>query len=265
MQIVLMHSKFICMTKTKILIPVLVLIGFTSCTDYGKEAVKGHIETYYKEGITEDQAKRAAEVMYNIDEVAHNAKVKKSFQLCKKNDTVCFRMVVDEEKAKAITDNDFIEMANIISDSVFNGAPVNMDITNNKFETIKSLTYRKIDNRVVVQGHVEIYYKDGITEDQAKKAAEVMYNIDEAANNPKVQKSFQLCKKNDIVCFRMVVADEERAKAIPDISFLAIANSVSDSVFNGAPVDIDLTNNKFESIKYIPYKKVDLNNLENNN
>lgn len=251
------------MIKTKILLAVLVSIAFTSCNDYGKKVVKGNVETYYKDGITEDQAKRAAEVMYNLDDAGPNAKVDKSYQLCKKNDTVCFRMVVNEEKVKSIDDISFMAIANMISDSVFKGAPVNMDLTNNTFKSIKYIPYKKSDKKVAF-GHVETYYKDGITEDQAKKTAEVMFNIDEAAHNEKVQKSFQLCKKNDSVCLCMVV-DEERAKAIPDISFIAIANMVSDSVFNGAPVNMDLTNNGFKSVRYIPYKKVDLNNLENNN
>ena len=132
------------MQKKNLFIIVLALLCFTSCNNYGKKATKGHIETYYKEGITEDQAKRASEVMYNVDEEAHNAKSQKSFQLCKVNDTVCFRMVVNSEKAKEIGDFSFLAIANIISDSVFNGAPVNMDLTNNKFESIKTIAYKKI-------------------------------------------------------------------------------------------------------------------------
>ena len=259
-----MHSKLFIMQKTKILVAILVLIGFSSCNDYGKKVTKGHVETYYKDGITEDQAKRVAEVMYNIDEVANNPKIEKSYQVCKKNDTVCFRMVVaDKETAKALGDDPFIAIGNIISDSVFNGAPVNVDLTNDHFESIKFIPYKKADTKVV-QGHIETFYKDGITEDQAKKTADLMYNIDEAANNDKVQKSFQLSKKNDSVCLSMVV-NEEKAKTVADISFIVIANMVSDSVFNGAPVNMSLTNDKFESLKYLPYKKVDLNNLENNN
>ena len=249
------------MIKTKMLIVVLVLIGFTSCTDYGTKAVKENVEIYYKDGITEDQAKRAGEVIYNME--PGDAKVIKSFQLCKKNDSVCLRMVVNEEKSKSIEDISFMAIANKISDSVFNGAPVNMDLTSNTFKSIRYIPYKKGDKKAAF-GHVETFYKDGITEDEAKKTSELMFNIDEAAHNEKVHKSFQLCKKNDSVCLCMVV-DEERAKAIPDISFIAIANMVSDSVFNGAPVNMDLTNDAFRSVKYIPYKKVDLNNLENSN
>ena len=131
--------------KTTAALALLVLIGFTSCNNYGKKASTGHVETYYQEGITEDQAKKVSTLLYNIDERAGNAKTEKSFQLCKKNDTVCFRMVVNEEKAKALGDFSFIAIANMVSDSVFNGAPVNMDLTNNKFESVKMISYKKID------------------------------------------------------------------------------------------------------------------------
>ena len=130
--------------KTTVTLALLVLISFTSCNDFGKKVVKGNVETFYKEGITEDQAKRTAEVMYNIDEAAHNAKVEKSFELCKKNDSVCLSMVVNEERAKAIPDISFIAIANMVSDSAFNGAPVNMNLTNNKFESIKMISYKKL-------------------------------------------------------------------------------------------------------------------------
>jgi len=140
-----MHYKIFNMKKTNVVIVLLALLAFTSCTDYGKKTTKGHIETYYKDGITEDQAKRASELMYEVDEISHNAKVQKSFQLCKMHDTVCFRMVVNEDKAKALDDISFLAISNIISDSVFNGAPVNMDLTTNTFKTIKTITYKKVN------------------------------------------------------------------------------------------------------------------------
>ncbi len=130
--------------KTTVVLALLVLIGFTSCNNYGKRTSTGHVETYYQEGITEDQAKKVSNLIYNIDDRAGNAKTEKSFQLCKKNDTVCFRMVVNEKKATALDDFSFLAIANMVSDSVFKGAPVNMDLTDNKFESIKMIHYKKI-------------------------------------------------------------------------------------------------------------------------
>jgi hypothetical protein len=139
------------MQKTKIAFVLLLAVCFMACNNYGKKATKGHVETYYKEGITEEQAQNAANLMYNIDEAAHNAKVEKSFQLIKKNDTVCFRMVVDKAKAEAIGDFSFLAIGNMVSDSVFKGAPVNMDLTNDKFESVKFIPYKKIDLNAIPQ------------------------------------------------------------------------------------------------------------------
>ena len=131
--------------KTTAVLALLVLISFTSCNNYGKKASTGHVETFYKDGITEGQAKKVSTLIFNIDERGGNPKTEKSFQLCKNHDTVCFRMVLAEEnKVKELDDFDFLAMANIVSDSVFNGAPVNIDLTNNKFESLKMIPYKKL-------------------------------------------------------------------------------------------------------------------------
>jgi hypothetical protein len=121
------------------------LLVFCSCTNYGKKTSKGHISTYYKEGITESQALRASNIMFYIDSISNNPKTEKNFQLIKQQDSICFRMIVAQEKMKDITDDDFLAIGNIISDSVFNGYPVNLDLTDNVFKTIKHLSYKKIN------------------------------------------------------------------------------------------------------------------------
>ena len=69
-------------------------------------------------------------------------------------------------------------------------------------------------------------------------------------------KSFQLFKKNDSLCIRMV-ADKAKVAGVDEMSFFAIGNMVSDSIFNGKPVNVELTNDKFETYKTFPYKKID--------
>jgi len=132
------------MKKLSFLIPVLALtLLLSSCNDYGKKVKKEHIETYYKDGITEAQAQKAADMMFVLD--ANNAKTQKSFQLVKENGVIHFRMVLSDPKAdNKSMDLNFLAISNIISDSVFNGAPVDMDLTDNKFKTIRSLPYKKV-------------------------------------------------------------------------------------------------------------------------
>jgi len=143
------------MTKTKILIALLALVCFASCDNYGTKTTNGNIDTYYKEGITEGQAKKTAALFYEMDKLTstHDEKVQKSVQLIKKNDTVCLRMVVDEAKAKGMGDMVFLPISNIISDSVFNGSPVNMDLTDKTFKTIKTIPYKKVNLEELEKGN----------------------------------------------------------------------------------------------------------------
>jgi hypothetical protein len=120
-------------------------IIFSSCKDYGKKTTKGHVSTYYKDGITESQAKGATNLMFYIDSVTGNPKTEKSFQLIREKDTVCFRMVVAKDKMSDVSDNDFLAISNMVSDSVFNGHPVNMDLTDNLLNTIKRIPFKKIN------------------------------------------------------------------------------------------------------------------------
>ncbi len=117
----------------------------SSCKDYGKKASKGHVSTYYKDGVTESQAEKASNLMFYVDSVSNNPKTEKSFQLIREKDTVCYRMVVDKNRMDDVTTEDFLAISNMISDSVFNGYPVNMDLTDNLFNTVKRITFKKIN------------------------------------------------------------------------------------------------------------------------
>jgi hypothetical protein len=137
------------MMKTKTLYPVIIFLMLAtclfSCSDYGKKTSKGHIDVYYKDGISEDDAQRTADFLYMIDaEINKNTSTEKSIQLVKANDTILFRMVVQKDRMASIGEESFMILANVVSDSVFNGQPVNMDLTDNRFKTIKSLHYKKV-------------------------------------------------------------------------------------------------------------------------
>jgi len=119
----------------------LTLIVLTSCDNYGKKVTEGTIETYYKDGVSKEEATRTAAFMSKL---SRGGAERKSFQLVRKNDTLCLRMVVDEAKMKSIDDKNFLAITMLVSDSVFSGAPVKLDLTDNKFNNIRSLPYRKL-------------------------------------------------------------------------------------------------------------------------
>lgn len=133
------------MKKISYLLLITSALIIAACTNYGKKATHGHIEFYYKDGITAEQAQHAADLFYWIDSISNNKKTEKSVQLVKNNDTICFRMVVDEKKAKDMPDDTFNAIGTMFSDSVFNHAPVKMELTDNTFKTIHAVVYKKID------------------------------------------------------------------------------------------------------------------------
>lgn len=104
----------------------------------------------------------------------------------------------------------------------------------------------------VKSGNIEMYYREGITEDEAQKTASEIEKLDDSKE--KVRKSFQLLRDGDTVTLRMVV-DEAKAKDMGDEAFLGIAQIVSQKVFGDRPVNMDLTGKTFKTIKHISYKK----------
>ncbi|MFN8252558.1 MAG: hypothetical protein U0V75_11825 [Ferruginibacter sp.] len=117
-----------------------------SCSNYGKKVKKGSVEVYYKEGIAETEASRTAQVLSDVDKAENNnTEQTKSVQLIKVKDTVVFRMVADKAKAAEIGDFPFQAIGTIISDSVFKGKPVLVELTDNTLTTYKKIPYLKLD------------------------------------------------------------------------------------------------------------------------
>jgi hypothetical protein len=128
----------------KIFLLIAVISIFSACNNYGKKTKSGHVEAYYKDGITEQQALNACKLICKIDVVANNPLTEKSFQLCKQHDTTCFKVIVGKASAATANDEDFLALGNVISDSVFNSTPVNIDLTDDEFKSLKTIHYKKI-------------------------------------------------------------------------------------------------------------------------
>ena len=122
------------------------ILFLTACTDYGEKTKKGHVEVYYKEGISKETAQRTADFLYAVDREANNdTTVRKSMQLIKKEDTICFRMVADKKRLSSVNDGVFYSLANYLSDTLFNHAPVNIELTDDHFKTIHNIRFTKMD------------------------------------------------------------------------------------------------------------------------
>ncbi len=125
-----------------LLLFIITTITITSCSNYGDKVSKDFVEIYYKDNITKEQAEKTLEILYPS---WNQSGTKKSVQLVKKADTVYFRMVIDEEKAKGIADETYLMLGTGLSMSVFNNAPVNVDLTDNRFNTLRTLHFEKTE------------------------------------------------------------------------------------------------------------------------
>lgn len=116
----------------------------TACNQqYGKEYKLDEMHNiYYKgEGVDEALAKKLAG--YLKEQEYFQDSINATVQLVKVKDTFNLNFVVDETKLDAGYENKFLLFGAFISESVFNKAPVTIQLTNNKLEPFKNLGYAK--------------------------------------------------------------------------------------------------------------------------
>lgn len=232
-----------------------------SCTDYGKKVTKDFLEVYYKDGVSKDQAERTADFLYPYWKSPDGEKTsKKSIQLSQSGDTILFRMVSDMSKMSEVGDATFATMAQTLSDSLYSNAPVNIVFTDNKFKSIRVLTYKKAaanaTQEKVVISDIEVYYEEGFDKEQATQLAEFLNNYFGRTNNGQT-KSFHINQEADGHYVLKMSYRKEVAAKIDDKDFYDVARTVSDSVFAGAPLELFLTDGNFEPFKAFRYKTGD--------
>src|SRR5262249_6032939 len=91
-----------------------------------------------------DEAQKTADLLYEVDANKTNVP-KKSFQLTGGTDTVNLRMVVNQTKAASLSDSVWYIMGSFFSEKVFEGKPVNVELTDDHFKTMTVYHYRKMD------------------------------------------------------------------------------------------------------------------------
>lgn len=247
------------LTMKKFIIALAALFSLAACSnDYGKKVKSGHIEVYYKEGISEQEAEKTAKLLYDADLAANNSTDKKSIQLTTNGDTVNMRMVVVEEKLKGIQDDVFVTMGNVLSDSIFNGKPVNVDLTTNKFATIRTIRYKKVDyaggneadfGTKYTSGNIEVYAKENIGATLADDLAAMLNkNI-----NPSSVISFQVSKNDNGGFVIKMVTAADKVNDLSDVQLNEMSSTISNEVLNGSPLLFQLTDAKFNPLRSFAY------------
>lgn len=239
----------------KIIIIALVALSIlTGCSNHGKKVKSDHIEVFYKDAVTETQAQKAADMLNRLDnpEGDKNA-VRKSFQLSGTGDTITCKMVVNEEKANEVPDRSFLIIGNKISDSAFNGKPVNMVLTDDKFKPIRTIFYTKLSGEAdtkdfgekITSGNIEVYSLDGVNKEEAEALAKFL----EKEMEPETVISFQLSKETDGTTVVKMASLPEKTKDTPEAAVNTLMTKLSEQVFNHAALSF-----QFADIMFKPYK-----------
>ncbi|MEO6252423.1 MAG: hypothetical protein ABIO79_03925 [Ferruginibacter sp.] len=122
----------------------IIAISISSCTqNYGKEyKLDAKHNVYYKgEGVDEALAKKLANYL-KAQEYFQDS-INSTVQIVKVKDTFNLNFVVDASKITPIYETNFLLFGAYISETVFNKAPVTIQLTNEKLETFKNLGYAR--------------------------------------------------------------------------------------------------------------------------
>ena len=128
----------------RVFLAAIIAIGISSCMqNYGKEyKLDTKHNVYYKgEGVDEAMAKKLAN--YLKEQEYFQDSINSTVQIVKVRDTFNLNFVVDASKITPVYETNFLLFGAYISESVFNKAPVTIQLTNEKLEPFKNLGYAK--------------------------------------------------------------------------------------------------------------------------
>lgn len=237
----------------------LLALLLAACTNHGKKVKKGYLEVYYKEGISKELAQKTLDFLYPMWKDESGKTSEKSVQLSKgAGDTINFRAVVaDKEKADAVGDEMFNEMANELSVKLFDDAPVNIILTDNKFKPQRTLVFKKNSvtedpgyGEKTTSGNVEVYATKEFSGNEARTLADY---INEEVSPDNII-SFQLTVDEQQIPVVRMVTTPEKASQLDDSEYQEMAKQFSAEIFKDGPLVFQLTDETFKPFKTFSHK-----------
>jgi len=148
-------------------------------------------------------------------------------------------------------------MAGVLSDSIFSKAPVNIELTDKRFKTLRVIPYKKIEapdfGEEVTVGSIDVYCKNGFSKEHATTIANVINRIFGNSSNHVSFQAETINEPEPGFVLRMVT-NKEKAAELGEQSFHDFAKAVSDSAYSGAPLTLELTDETFTPFRKVVYK-----------
>ena len=92
----------------------------------------------------------------------------------------------------------------------------------------------------------DVYYTEEVTEEEAQRLGEYLVQTGFADGR---EKSVQLTKRDSVYLFRMVVMEGATKDSTNDLTFEAMAVTLSYNAFNKAPVQLEACDNRFNTLR----------------
>lgn len=232
----------------------LLLAMLSSCSNHGAKVSKENIEVYYKDGVTESEAQKLADYLYPI--YGEGDKDTKSIQAVRNGDTVIVRMVLaDKSTAPSVDEHVMLNNANRMSASIFNNAPVNIELTDTRFKVVRIIAFKKIEpadyGEKIRVGTVDLYYKNGFNTEEATAIAAFINR--EAKSPSTISFQTEILTQPDTQYVIRMFGDKQKTEALGDAFYNDLAELVSDSAYNGSPLTFELTDSRFKAYKTFHY------------
>jgi hypothetical protein len=239
----------------KFILPVLffgTVFYLISCSGLGTKLDFEGSSVFYKNGITEAEAKSLGDYLIKIK--FFNSERQKSVQLDKDADTFLFKIVVGDGSEKGDDIAVVMEaMAIDLSFGVFENKPVNVHLCDGYFKTLRVIraSGKGYGTRIDFDEGV-LYYTENIDKETATKLGAYLQKIQFFQGS---QKGVQIDKNATNYIFRMVVKQDKLEDENTEFVVKALASSLSTGVFDSAAVDIHLCNDIFQVKKEILWQK----------
>jgi hypothetical protein len=225
---------------------ILLLFILPGCKNLGKEKIFNGVELYHTESVSDTLANKLGGYLVSSQFADGKAK---TVQLTKTGDTYHFRFVVqdgaDKDSGLAKSTKYF---ASLLSADVFDSAPVQVEMCDNLMNTLKTFASVELGKKKIVDG-VELYHTAAVTDVQVDSLGSFLVKTGFADGKAKTA---QITKSGNNYRFRLVV----KAGTEKDPAYIAnakkYAGDMSNNVFGGAPLEIDLCDDYLNTVVVVP-------------
>ena len=233
-----------------LLIAALSAVTFPGCNSiHGNQVMYGAGELFYKDGATQDDAEKLGNYLLSVgffdDETPH------STQLIKRGDTYVFRMSVQED---AIQNGDLERslrfMSMDISADVFPGTKVDVELTDNDFDTKKTIPSPGVRSN---QGKATIYRSFDVDAATADQVTAYLTKIGFIGNKELIL-SYGI--QGDDFLYELITAEgAEKDKDVVEAN-KAIAGLLSADVLHNKPVTLHFLADDYSIKSVYPYEEI---------